>query len=92
MGVWVDMWGHHDLASSLSQQGYIVVSVTHLGDNFQDASGIGATSTPYGRSLQISAALADAILVQSDALMYVVLRRGGKVRRYLVKEKWGFEF
>lgn len=55
------MWGHHDLASFLSRQGYIVVSVTHPGDNFQDASRIGATSTLYGRPLQISAALTAAL-------------------------------
>jgi predicted dienelactone hydrolase len=51
------MWGHHDLASSLARQGYVVVSVTHVGDNFQDASRIGTAGAIYGRATQISAAL-----------------------------------
>jgi predicted dienelactone hydrolase len=55
------MWGHHDLASALAQQGYIVVSVTHPGDNFQDTSRIGASSAVYGRPLQVSAALSAAL-------------------------------
>ncbi|WP_197723521.1 alpha/beta hydrolase family protein [Pragia fontium] len=55
------MWGHHDLASSLTRQGYIVVSVTHPGDNFQDTRRVGTTSAIYGRPLQISAALTAAL-------------------------------
>ncbi|CAI0953921.1 Predicted dienelactone hydrolase [Serratia fonticola] len=55
------MWGHHDLATALAQQGYIVVSVTHPGDNFQNSSRAGATSAIYGRPLQISAALSAAL-------------------------------
>ncbi|MFA3777118.1 alpha/beta hydrolase family protein [Yersinia sp. 1652 StPb PI] len=55
------MWGHHDLATALAQQGYIVVSVTHPGDNFQNSSLMGSTSTIYGRPLQISAALSAAL-------------------------------
>lgn len=51
------MWGHHGLASFLARQGYVVVSVTHVGDNFQDASRIGSASVIYGRAMQISAAL-----------------------------------
>lgn len=51
------MWGHHDLASSLARQGYVVVSVTHVGDNFQDTSRIGTAGAIYGRAMQISAAL-----------------------------------
>lgn len=51
------MWGHHDLASSFARQGYVVVSVTHVGDNFQDASRIGTTAAIYGRAMQVSAAL-----------------------------------
>ncbi len=55
------MWGNHDLATSLAQLGYIVVSLTHPGDNFQDASRIGATSNIYGRPWQVSAALSAAL-------------------------------
>ncbi|MBD9541100.1 dienelactone hydrolase family protein [Ensifer sp. ENS04] len=51
------MWGHHDLASSLARQGYMVVSVTHVGDNFQDTSRISTAGAIYGRAMQISAAL-----------------------------------
>lgn len=51
------MFGHHDFATNLARQGYIVVSVTHPGDNFQDSSLTGTSSTIYGRPLQISAAL-----------------------------------
>ncbi|WP_417679574.1 alpha/beta hydrolase family protein [Roseibium sp.] len=51
------MLGHHDLATALARRGYIVVSLTHPGDNFRDPSGLGATSTTLGRPLQISAAL-----------------------------------
>lgn len=78
------MWGHHDLASSLAQQGYIVVSVTHPGDNFQDASRTGATSTVYGRPLQISAALTaalkDSVLaahIDGDRIGFVGFSAGG---------------
>ncbi|SFB61509.1 Predicted dienelactone hydrolase [Rhizobium sp. NFR07] len=55
------MWGHHDLASALAQHGYIVISVTHPGDNFQDTSRVGASSSIYGRPLQGSAALTSAL-------------------------------
>jgi len=55
------MWGHHDLASALARAGFVVVAVTHPGDNFEDASGIGAVSTVYGRPLQISAAITAAL-------------------------------
>lgn len=60
------MWSHHDTATYLAARGYIVVSLTHPGDNFQDASRMGAVSSIYGRVMQISAAL-DA--VQHDDLL-----------------------
>lgn len=53
--------GHHDFATQLAEQGYIVVSLTHPGDNFQDPSLTGTSSTLYGRPLQISAALSAAL-------------------------------
>lgn len=55
------MWGHHSLASFLAKQGYIVVTMTHPGDNFQDNRQIGATSTVYGRPMQVSAVLTAAL-------------------------------
>jgi len=55
------MWGHHDLGASRARNGYIVVSVTHPGDNFKDPSRLGAISSTYGRPMQISAALTAAL-------------------------------
>lgn len=55
------MWGHHDLATALARSGYIVVSVMHPGDNFEDFSRAGTVSVLYGRPMQISAGL-DAAL------------------------------
>jgi predicted dienelactone hydrolase len=55
------MWGHHDLATDLARQGYVVVSVTHPGDNFEDAGRVGTTAALYGRPVQISAALTAAL-------------------------------
>lgn len=55
------LWGHHDLASFLAHRGFVVVTVSHPGDNFRDPSGAGGTGTIYGRPMQISAAL-DAVL------------------------------
>lgn len=78
------MWGHHDLATFLAQRGYIVVSVTHPGDNFRDASGIGAVSTIYGRPMQISAALTAALSdpllaahVDADRIGFIGFSAGG---------------
>lgn len=58
------MWSHHDTASFLAKHGYIVVSLTHPRDNFKDASGLGASSTIYGRPLQVSAVIS-AVLSDS---------------------------
>lgn len=55
------LWGHHDLATFLARQGFIVISITHPGDNFQDTSRVGAVSSVYGRPLQISAAINAAL-------------------------------
>lgn len=78
------MWGHHDLAASLAKQGYVVVSLTHPGDNFQDTSRIGAASSIYGRPLQVSAALSaalkDPILashIDADRIGFVGFSAGG---------------
>lgn len=71
------MWGHHDLAIQLVKKGFIVVSVTHPGDNFKDSSRIGTTSNIYGRPLQISAALSSVI---HDSILW----------QHIDKEKIGF--
>ncbi|MBL0599067.1 dienelactone hydrolase [Aeromonas jandaei] len=55
------LWSHHDLATSLARQGNIVVTLSHPGDNYMDQTGVGATSTIYGRPLQISAAITAAL-------------------------------
>lgn len=55
------LWSHHDLATSLAQQGNIVITLSHPGDNYKDQSGVGASSTIYGRPLQISAVITAAL-------------------------------
>ncbi|KJK17133.1 dienelactone hydrolase [Pseudomonas sp. BIGb0427] len=47
----------HDLATALARRGFIVVAVTHPGDNARDHSRLGTLSNLYGRPLQISAAI-----------------------------------
>ena len=47
--------GHHDLATYLAQRGFVVASVDHAGDNYQDQSGFGTDTVMLGRPLQISA-------------------------------------
>ncbi|WP_420836519.1 hypothetical protein [Candidatus Erwinia dacicola] len=32
------MWRYYDFSTSLAQQGYILATVIHQGDNFQDSS------------------------------------------------------
>ncbi|MEK1906769.1 MAG: hypothetical protein AAAB13_13370 [Pseudomonas sp.] len=48
---------HHDLATALAQQGFVVLAVVHPGDNYQDQSRLGTLSNLYGRPLQLSAAI-----------------------------------
>lgn len=55
------LWSHHDLAISLARHGNIVITLSHPRDNYKDQSGVGATSTVYGRPLQISAAITAAL-------------------------------
>jgi predicted dienelactone hydrolase len=47
----------HDVITSLTRKGFVVVAVFHPGDNYQDHSRLGALSNLYGRPLQISAAI-----------------------------------
>lgn len=64
------LWSHHDLATLLARQGNIVITLSHPGDNYKDQSGVGATSTWYGRPLQISAAIT-AAMKNSDISSYI---------------------
>lgn len=51
----------HDLITSLTRKGFVVVAVFHPGDNYRDHSRLGALSNLYGRPLQISAAITAAL-------------------------------
>ncbi len=51
----------HDLITSLTRKGFVVVAVTHPGDNSQDHSRLGTLSNLYGRPLQISEAITAAL-------------------------------
>lgn len=52
--------GHHDLASFLAANGYIVASLEHPRDNVRDGSGVGTPDVLLGRPRQVSA-LIDAL-------------------------------
>ena len=56
----------HDLATALARRGFVVVAVTHPGDNARDHSRLGTLSNLYGRPLQISAAITASL---SDPLL-----------------------
>ncbi|RJL55521.1 alpha/beta hydrolase family protein [Pectobacterium carotovorum] len=64
------LWSHHNLATALARQGNIVITLSHPGDNYKDQSGAGATSTIYGRPLQISAAIT-AVLNNPDISQHI---------------------
>ncbi|HEK1770397.1 TPA: dienelactone hydrolase family protein [Pseudomonas putida] len=63
----------HDLATSLARQGFVVVAVTHPGDNLRDHSRLGKLSNLYGRPLQVSAAITAA---RADHLLSPYLSQG----------------
>jgi predicted dienelactone hydrolase len=52
-------WGHHDLATALAREGFVVASLDHPGDNFRDANGPAAATDAVllGRAWQIRALL-----------------------------------
>jgi len=54
-------WGHHDLATALARKGFVVATLDHPGDNFQDMSAAGTDAVWLGRALQMRALL-DAVL------------------------------
>jgi len=51
------MFSHHDTASALARQGFVVAAIEHPGDNFRDLSGQGSDRVYAGRSVQLSALL-----------------------------------
>ena len=51
----------HDLITSLTHKGFVVVAVVHPGDNDRDHSRLGTLSNLYGRPLQVSAAITGAL-------------------------------
>lgn len=51
------MFSHHDIASELAKQGFIVAAIEHPGDNFRDDSGLGTDRVLIGRNLQLTALL-----------------------------------
>lgn len=54
-------FGHADLAEKLAQNGYIVITLRHLGDSFDHPEGRGSDVQLYGRPWQAKTAL-DAVL------------------------------
>ncbi|MGI6855079.1 alpha/beta hydrolase family protein [Mesorhizobium sp. 1B3] len=55
------MLSHHDTASYLAMNGFVVAAVEHAGDNYRDASGVGKISTAYRRTREVSDVI-DAVL------------------------------
>lgn len=49
--------GHHDLATTLADAGFIVASIEHAGDSHRDQSGFGTERVLLGRAWQVSALL-----------------------------------
>lgn len=49
--------GHHDLATTLADAGFIVASIEHAGDSYRDQSGFGTERVLLGRAWQVSALL-----------------------------------
>ncbi|MNQ27753.1 Alpha/beta hydrolase family protein [compost metagenome] len=75
----------HYLATSLARKGFVVVAVTHPGDNSRDHSRLGTLSNLYGRPIQISAAitatLGDPLLapfVHADQVGVIGYSAGGE--------------
>ena len=46
--------GHSDTAAALAQAGYVVVAVTHTGDNYRDTSGVGKGTHLLPRARHVS--------------------------------------
>jgi predicted dienelactone hydrolase len=59
-------WGHHDLATALAREGFIVASLDHPGASYKDVDGpaAGTDAVWLGRGLQVRALL-DGVLADS---------------------------
>lgn len=51
------MYGHHDLGAELARHGYIVAMPHHVGDSYDDMSGVGSDRVLLGRAWQASAVI-----------------------------------
>lgn len=51
----------HDLITSMVRKGFVVVAVLHPGDNYLDHSRLGALSNLYGRPMQVTEAISEAL-------------------------------
>ncbi|HEU0277117.1 MAG TPA: hypothetical protein VFQ95_04780 [Rhodanobacteraceae bacterium] len=49
--------GHHDLAVYLASHGFVVATLQHPGDNYQDTSGVGTAAVFIGRPIQVRATI-----------------------------------
>ncbi|SFS07066.1 Predicted dienelactone hydrolase [Dyella sp. OK004] len=49
--------GHHDLATYLASHGFIVATLNHPKDDFQDTSGVGHAEVLAGRPLQVKSTI-----------------------------------
>lgn len=52
-----DSLGHHDLASHLAREGFVVAALTHPRDNVRDPGGVGTAEVLFGRPVQVRALL-----------------------------------
>ncbi|MFP2925334.1 alpha/beta hydrolase family protein [Pyxidicoccus sp. 3LG] len=57
-------WGHHNLATALAREGFVVATVDHPGDNFRDTSGAGTDAVWLGRAAHLRGLL-DAVLADA---------------------------
>jgi predicted dienelactone hydrolase len=67
------LWGHADLAEGLARSGYVVATLEHAGDSWQDQSGVGTDRTLRGRAYQASAAITAAL---SDPELAAIIDAG----------------
>lgn len=83
--------GHHDLASSLASNGFVVATFEHPKDNFHDQSGIGRSPVMIGRPIQVSAAVSALLedprwktLIDADRIGVAGFSMGGYTSLLLV--------
>ena len=68
--------GHHDLATTLADAGFIVASIEHAGDSYRDQSGFGTERVLLGRAWQVSA-LIDTLLADPRLAPHIDATRIG---------------